>query len=193
MLSLSRFASHYLTAMAVFGVVVMTSCSNDDGLGKRFAVSGTVNYNGKPLEKGNISFIPEDSKGGVGATGAIENGSYTLSTGGDNDGARAGKYKVVVTAKEDVTAKAKADFEKARLARPDSGATENRAVIPRQFVNKAEAGAKSLIPTGYGNLNTTNLTAEVGEKSNTINFDLSDADAPPAPVASGKGAGRKGS
>ncbi len=74
-----------------------------------------MTYNGNPLEKGAISFVPDDPKG-VGATGAIENGSYTMSTGGNSDGARAGKYKVTITAKEDSSAKAKADFEKARAA-----------------------------------------------------------------------------
>jgi hypothetical protein len=48
---------------------------------------------------------------------------------------------------------------------------------------KAEAQAKSLIPTGYGNVTTTTLTAEVKEQSNTIDFKLSDADAPPEPKA----------
>jgi hypothetical protein len=179
--SLNRLARRSLTGLAVAGVAFMTSCGTDDGLGKRFPVSGKVTYNGSPLEKGSISFIPEDAKSGVGATGAIANGLYTLATGGGNDGARAGKYKVTITAKEDTTAKAKADFEKARAARRDSGATETLAVIPRQFAAKAEATAKSLIPAGYGNPSTTNLTAEVKEESNSIDFPLSDADAPPEP------------
>ncbi len=46
---------------------------------------------------------------------------------------------------------------------------------------KAEAEAKSLIPAGYGDVRTTTLTAEVKEQSNTIDFKLSDADAPPEP------------
>jgi hypothetical protein len=179
--------------LAVSGVLIMTSCRTDDGLGQRYPVSGTVTYNGNPLEKGSISFVSEDPKG-VGATGAIENGSYTLSTGGNNDGARAGKYKVAITAKEDASAKAKADFEKARATRKNASGTEELAVIPRQFVIKAEAEAKSLIPAGYGDVRTTTLTAEVKEQSsNPIDFKLSDADAPPEPTkASTKGRGRTG-
>ena len=139
-----------------------------------------MTYNGNPLQKGTISFISEDP-GGVGATGAIEDGSYTLSTGGNNDGARAGKYKVVVVAKEDWQAKAKADFQKARAARSNVSGTEDRDFVPKQFLSSAEAEAKSLIPAGYGDSRFTNLTAEVKEQSNTITFKLSDADVRPVP------------
>jgi hypothetical protein len=169
----------------------MTSCGTDDSFGKRYPVSGSVTYNGTPLEKGNISFVPDDPKG-VGATGVIESGSYTLSTGGNNDGARAGKYKVTITAKEDSSAKAKAAFEKAQVALSKQAGTESPGYIPKQFVAKAAAEAKSLIPTGYGDTTTTTLTAEVKEQSNSLDFKLSDAEAPPEPSKiSAKGGGRR--
>jgi hypothetical protein len=136
------------------------------------------------LELGKISFIPDDPKG-VGASGSIEEGSYTLSTGGGDDGAKAGNYKVTSYAREDATAKAKADFAKANKGM-DPG------YLPGRFLASPEAHAKSLIPTGYGDVRTTNLTAEVKEQSNTINFTLSDADAPPEPKEPPKTGGRRG-
>jgi hypothetical protein len=158
----------------------LAGCGSDDGLGKRFPVSGKVTYNGSPLAKGRISFVPEDSKEpGVGATGTIENGEYTLMTGGDNDGARAGKYKVTITAKEDAMEKAKALFAKANKGN-DPG------YLPGRFSAMAEADAKSLIPTGYGDTRTTNLTAEVKDGSNKIDFELSDDKAPPPAPDSAK-------
>ena len=48
--------------------------------GKRYSVSGTVTYNGNPLEKGKISFVPEDPKG-IGASGTIEKGYYVAVHG----------------------------------------------------------------------------------------------------------------
>jgi len=189
MLSPNARAPRYFVALAMSGVLlVMTSCSTDDrfGLGQRYPVSGTVTYNGNPLEKGSISFVPDDPKG-TGASGVIENGSYTLSTGGEKDGARAGKYKVIISAKEDSYAKAKADF-----AKESKGA--DPGIVPRQFLANAAANAKSLIPVGYGDTRTTTLTAEVKEQSNTIPFELSDAKAPPEPPKTpAKGRGRKGS
>ena len=178
MFSYSTLRRGLIAVLAATVTIFIASCGGtDDGLGRRFPVSGAVTYNGNPLEKGSISFVPDDAKG-VGATGAIENGSYKLSTGGDNDGARAGKYKVTITAKEDATAKAKAEFEKARGAHAQVAGTEDLAYIPKQFLIKAQEEAKSLIPAGYGNVTTTTLTAEVKEQPNTIDFPLSDAEAP---------------
>ena len=68
--------------------LVLASCGSDDGLGKRYPVSGTVTYNGKPLEKGDISFVAEDAKANIGASGRITDGAYSLSTGGNDDGRR---------------------------------------------------------------------------------------------------------
>jgi hypothetical protein len=181
--SFSQLARGFLSVVTVSAVLVMTSCGIDDGLGQRFAVSGKVTYNGTPLAKGAISFVPEESNG-IGATGAVENGAYTLSTGGNNDGARVGKYKVTITAKEDSYAKAKADF-----AKDSKGA--DPGYVPRQYVANAGAAAKSLIPPGYGDPRTTTLAADVKEQSNTINFELSDAAAPPAPKVQEKVRGRK--
>jgi hypothetical protein len=182
--SLLRFL-HVILAVPV--LVVVASCGDDDGLGKRFPVTGTVTYNGKPLERGEISFVPEDAKSNIGASGQITSGSYTLSTGGNADGAQVGKYKVTITAKEDFVAKARAEFQKEMKQQESS-------YIPPQFIAKAEAAAKSLIPAGYGDVRTTTLAAEVKAQSNTIPFELSDANAPPGPQAPTKGrGGRKGS
>jgi len=172
--------------IAVSVAALAASCGPaDDGLGKRYPVSGNVTYNGNPLAKGNISFVSEDGKG-VGATGTIENGSYTLSTGGNNDGAQAGKYKVTVTAKEDSLEKAKADFAKDNRKGIDPG------YLPGRYVAAAETKAKSLIPLGYGDVRSTTLEAEVKAEPNSINFALSDKDAPPLPKAQRKAAASEG-
>ncbi len=182
-------ALRWRALLGVPALLVLASCGgSDDGLGKRYPVSGQVTYNGKPLEKGEISFIPEDAKKNAGASGRIENGTYSLSTGGEGDGAQVGSYKVTITAKEDYMAKAKAAFEKEAKQQRES------SFIPPQFVAKAEAEAKSLIPAGYGDARTTTLKGEVKAQSNAIDFKLSDTEAPPEPPkATGKGrSGRRG-
>ena len=179
----TRRSSRCLAVLAVSALLVLGSCGGtDDGLGKRYPVSGTVKYNGSPLEKGEISFVTEDMSKNYGATGTITNGSYSLSMGGDGDGAQTGKYKVTISAKEDFMAKAQADFQK------ETGGTSPK-LLPT-FVGKAAAAAKSLIPAGYGDARTTTLKAEVEAKSNTKNFDLSDAEAPPEPPKEGPAKGR---
>jgi hypothetical protein len=194
MVSCDRFTRRSLAVLAASGVLVIASCGGDDdfGLGRRFPVSGSVTYNGKPLEKGQINFLPDDSKG-VGATGLIENGSYVMSTVSDKDGARAGKYKVTVVVKEDFEAQAKAAFEKAKAKLPKNAQNtgDSAARVPKEFMVKAAREAKALIPAGYGDVRTTTLDAEVKEQSNTINFNLSDAEAPPEPAET-HGGGAKG-
>ena len=93
---------------------------------------------------------------------------------------------MTITSKEDYLAKAKADFLK------ESKQQESN-YIPTQFIAKAQAAAKSLIPGGYGDPRTTTLKAEVEAKTNTIDFKLSDAEAPPEPAAAkGNSGGRRG-
>jgi major membrane immunogen (membrane-anchored lipoprotein) len=183
----TRRSSRCLAVLAVPALFILASCGTEDGFGKRYPVSGTVKYNGSPLEKGEISFVTEDMSKNFGATGTITNGSYTLSMGGDSDGAQAGKYKVTISAKEDYSEKARADFQK------ETGSTSPKVL--GTFAAKAAAAAKSLIPAGYGDARTTTLKAEVEAKSNTLDFNLSDADAPPEPPktpAKGNTSGRKG-
>jgi len=194
MFSLNVFTRRAFLVLAASGPLAIASCGvdTDYGLGQMFPVSGTVTYNGKPLEMGQIVFTPENLKEGVGSTANIESGSYSLGTAGDKNGARPGKYKVSIVAKEDSEAQAKAEFEKAMAKRPEMVKNLATARIPREYMVKATKEAKSLIPAGYGDIRTTTLTAEVKEETNQIDFKLTDAEAPPEPPKStGKGRGRK--
>jgi hypothetical protein len=186
--ALTHAPRHRLQLLAALpALLVLASCGSDDGFAKRYPVSGTVNYNGKPLESGEISFVTEDLAKNFGATGIVKDGSYSLSTAGDQDGAQPGKYKVTVKSKEEYFTKATEEFQK------ESGTGNQK--IPPHFAAKAASQAKSLIPAGYGDIRTTTLSAEVKPESNTFNFELSDASAPPDPPklpAGGSGRGKKG-
>ncbi|MBN9122237.1 MAG: hypothetical protein J0I06_24375 [Planctomycetes bacterium] len=59
--------------------------------GSGSSVSGTVTFNGQPVESGNINFIPADGKGAP-VGGEIKGGKYTVRN------VTPGKNKVVVTA-----------------------------------------------------------------------------------------------
>jgi hypothetical protein len=63
--------------------------------GEFVPVSGHVEWQGKPLEKGMVMFHPEESEPrGVGV-GVIANGTYSIRTGARN-GIRPGAYRVTV-------------------------------------------------------------------------------------------------
>jgi hypothetical protein len=115
------------------------------GQPKTAVVRGTVTYKGKPVPNGTVSFIPAS---GPAATGEIgPDGSYTLTTFRKGDGAVLGMHKVVIAAMQDMTG---------RLP-------EDRNPLP-----------PSIVPDKYTSIGTTDLTAEVKDGENTINFTLVD-------------------
>ncbi len=73
-------------AIATVLVALGTGC----GGGKGVSVSGTVTYNGQPVEKGYINLFPEDGKSPA-TGGEISGGRFTVSN------VTAGKNKVVVS------------------------------------------------------------------------------------------------
>jgi major membrane immunogen (membrane-anchored lipoprotein) len=149
--------------LTMIGVVLLSGCGTDDGLGKRYRVSGTITYKGQPLEKGTISFYPTtpDPKGiNNGANSTIVNGRYSLSTLGDEDGAFPGDYLVSIESKD-------VDFKKAE-------SNVQGGVFKQDDVAKAYRSAKNLIPDKYSNYDTSGFTAKVKESSNTFDFELVD-------------------
>jgi hypothetical protein len=82
------------------------------------------------------------------------------------DGALPGKYKVTVVATD-------FDPEKVRSAAQAKGMPPG-AALPQPLIAKANKKAKSMIPTRYNLLTTTDLTADVEARSSTMDFELKD-------------------
>ena len=156
----NTFTRRAVFTLAGVGLVMVLGCADNSGLAKRYAVSGTVNYLGKPVEKGAITFTPTQADGRT-ASGTITNGSYSLTTAEPGDGALPGSYKVTVTAKEIDTTELK------EIAK--GGQFHHDAAFA-----KAVKNAKPLVPAKYSLAETSGLTAEVKAQSNTVNFDLTD-------------------
>jgi hypothetical protein len=142
-------------------VLLLAGCSDTTGLAKRYPVSGTVTYNGAPVAKGNINFIPTGTAAtDRAATATIENGRYTLTTATENDGAFPGTYDVTITSTEVDLTEVKANM-KGGSGRQDD-------------VLRASRNAKSLIPTKYGFPEQSGLKADVKSGSNRFDFALKD-------------------
>lgn len=146
------------------GTVVILGCSSDEsGLERRYPVSGKVTYQGKPVTKATVVFEPSNPplpKGRV-ANGFVEDGTYSMTTASEGDGALPGEYKVVIFASDlDVTGLAK-----------QQGGLLHQGDAEHQ---KAAKAAKSLIPQKYSKSDTSGLTAKVDPKSNKIDFNLTD-------------------
>lgn len=143
-LSFARGPQVGLFVAAIAGLLT-TGCGSDGPTMGR--VSGTVNYQGKPLSTGTVTFVATNGTN-PNATGTIQSdGSYSLQTTEPDDGAVVGDYKVAIT-----------DVDSAVYNTPMPG-------MPPEV-------PKSAIPNKYSDSNSSGLTATVEAGRNTKNFDL---------------------
>ena len=73
--------------------VVAAGCGEPNPLGRR-AVQGVVSFQGKPVDYGAITFLPEDTQRGVSTGGKIEGGKYTIQ---QSQGLPPGAYQVMIS------------------------------------------------------------------------------------------------
>jgi len=165
--SVSKIRQQVAVVLSVAAVVVVLGCGGDEsGLGRRYKVTGKVTYNGASVPHGTVTFVPTNPSpkdGGRGATGQIEDGSYSLSTTGDNDGALPGDYNVAIVAMDIDMASA--------VSKGAAGGKIHEGDAAHQ---KAIKNAKKLVPDKYGVSETSGLKATVKAESNTFDFPLTD-------------------
>lgn len=131
----------YGCAVAAFvAAVALVGCSGDDGTAD---VSGTVSYDGKPVDDGAITFLPAGGKGGT-AGGVIKGGKYTATK------VPVGNSKVVISGSKVVG-------KKKMYPTPDS---------PEMPVTA------ELLPAKYSDSLKTELSYEVKAGPNEKNWEL---------------------
>jgi hypothetical protein len=158
MMMRSVLARGLVGLLVVLGLAIASGCGEDEGIGRRYPVSGKVTYKGEPVPKGTVSFTPADSKIGRHAGGDIQpDGSYRLTTLTPGDGALPGKYLVSVAAQE-----------------VDTSATKNAVGGMYRVDIVAKAPRKYLVSRKYADPNQSGLTAEVKAETNTFDFHLAD-------------------
>jgi hypothetical protein len=148
--------------IVVAALVSLASCGPVDKLGFT-PVEGRVTLDGKPLEIGELRFVPDADKGNAGpmSTGPLGNeGRFRLRGPGTRIGAIPGPHRVYLVSPDPYAASEPMILIDGTFTRPD-GAAE--LVKP----------ARGLIPTRFLALATAGLTADVVPgKPNTIDFDL---------------------
>jgi hypothetical protein len=133
--------------------IAALGCGHASGVGRTFPVTGKITFNDEPwtAKTTDVWFKPDASKGNTSPfdpVGTVDaDGNYKLTTKGKN-GAPPGWYQVVVTAREDAAP--------AHPQRPG----------PHRPV------AKSLLPSKYGQPQTSGLAIEVVEKPAPGAYDL---------------------
>lgn len=129
-------------------VVVLSGCFGENsGI---VPVSGTITFKGKPLPNASITFTPEDSASRTAVGSTDKDGKYQLTSFNINDGAKIGKYKVSVRAEE--------------------GGDSN--LKPADTIDFARG--KIITPLKYSKAETSGLFADVTNKKNIIDFQLTE-------------------
>lgn len=166
-----RIARQGLAILVAPALIAVVGCS-DDGIGKRYPVTGSVSYNGKPVAKAGIALVPKGSNsGGQGANGTVENGQIvSVTTLNPGDGALPGEYVVTVTARDVDTAKAQAEGNEAA----QKHGMGKMAMVPPEMLAKAGNAAKSTLPTKYESPATSTLNVTIKEEKNSLDLKLTD-------------------
>ena len=73
-------------------LLLLSGCGGSDG---RQSIEGTVTLDGKPMEKGQVNFMPLPGTQGPTAGSEIKDGKFTIAAKG---GTFAGKFRVEITA-----------------------------------------------------------------------------------------------
>jgi hypothetical protein len=130
-----------LFSMTLFAC--FAGCSQDTRVG---SVNGIVRLDGQPLSKGTVRFVPASGRA---ASGKIQSdGTFTLGTFGESDGALIGAHQVAIIA-----------YETEPLHRTSAGPPPPVKTTP-------------LVPKRYMSVSTSRLTADVKPGQNQFEFDL---------------------
>ncbi len=183
----------FFAIVCVAGLMAMLGCGKKAPILNVVKTTGTVTYNGNPVEGAQVTFFPRRREGGKSAPGRTDSaGTFRLQSyvGGSTfgDGAQADDYKVVIFKADAAAAGANDPTTPPDL---ETMSEENRALMEERMrplgkLTEAEAkqrfaGGKvedrkiSLLPGKYADATTTDLEASVtaGEKNEFV-FDLND-------------------
>jgi hypothetical protein len=131
---------------------------------KLLPASGTVTYQGKPLEGALVSFLGEGNVLGSGTTDAA--GKYTISTLG-RPGAVPGKNQVAVT-------KQTGSKGVAKDAGPPPTPPSPEEIQAKMKAAMSGAKVENLVPAKYADPAQSGFTADVQPGKSTFDFTLTD-------------------
>lgn len=157
----------FVVACLILGLVCCVSgCKKNPGYVK---VTGTVTFEGAPLDGASLMFYSQESggEGGGGKTGA--DGTYTVTSAGASEGGQGllpGTYKVTVAKYEDVKSEDDIAFEKGEI---DYDELQKRKAAGGAYAKTA--AAKPLTPAQYIREDSTPLSITVEKGGNNV-FDF---------------------
>lgn len=141
--NMRRLVVDFACTLSAIAMAIVVGCGESrTNIGR---VEGIVRLDGKPLTGGKIQFLPTAGRSAIAEIQS--DGTFTLGTYGNSDGALIGTHKVAVIA-----------YEPGPAGRPDPA--------------KPRAPLKPLVPERYLAAGTSGLTYEVKPGMNSAEFDL---------------------
>lgn len=133
----------------ILGICLLVGCGSSEKGPELATVTGKVTVDGEAVSGGTIQFVPDSAKGTTGPSSTSEiqpDGSFTLLGPGGTPGAVIGSHKVVVQCP------------------PDPGEVSG---------GDGQSGSyECKIPDKYGDIKSTDQSAEVQSGENTVNIEL---------------------
>jgi len=159
---------YWVLGVAVCFLLVTAACSRGPSRPKTYPVSGVVTLNGQPVAGATVVFVPKASGRGENAPRAAsgktdEQGRYSLTTFGGNDGAVPGEYFVKVS---------KIVTPSAAQAAGASSPEEAERLEVEAAMRGQQPEAKNELPEKYNDPKTSGLSFTVEAKENTFNIEL---------------------
>lgn len=142
----------YVCTLLILTAVLLAGCPGGTAIEGTVPVTGTVTYQGTPVDGATVSFGPV-GEGGRAASGLTSSsGEFTLTTLNVGDGVLPGKYRVTVSKVETQVPQAEGETMDYQAAKPE---------------------VKHLVPEKYERAATSGLEAEVTvDGENRFTFDL---------------------
>jgi hypothetical protein len=134
---------------------------------KLLPASGTITYQGKPVEGALVTFLGEGNKLGSGTTDAA--GKYTISTLGKS-GATPGKNQVAVTKQSGAAGVPKAASGPVTPPSPE----EMQKMTAEMKKSMSGTKVEHLLPEKYADPAQSGFTADVQPGKSTFDFTLTD-------------------
>jgi len=143
--------------LVLTGLSVLIGCGRQAGVEGVIKVTGTVTYQGKPVDGASVTFSPDSATGRAASGRTDASGRFELTTLNAGDGVLAGSYKVAISKIEDldpahhITAE-----EMAKLAEQGKSVP-----IASMKTGQKGGGLKHHVPEKYEKADSSGLTATV--------------------------------
>jgi hypothetical protein len=140
-------ASHWvrLSLVVAVGMLVAPGCGSD-GL-EMFPVRGEVSYQGKPLTRGIVTYVPTTAGAGRTANGPIQpDGTFEMTTQKRGDGVTPGTYNIVIYSDEEDPNQPRTREE---IESQGAAAVAPKLLVPEKYLSSETSGLSDTVDNNH--------------------------------------------